>query len=105
MPSKNLLKPIAQFLKVYADSTEGTAFENPENKSIQVKFEVDPKEKWLAIPDNVDEVPDSAKGFISPKGDPNFLSNDDTPCFRYPLGALVVKSDKGECLVIKEGLS
>ena len=96
------LKPSAQFLKVYADSTEGTAFKNPENKSIQVRFEVDPQDKWLAIPENVDKAPDSAKGLISPKGAPNFLSNDDVPCPRYPLGALVVKSEKGECLAYGE---
>ena len=95
------IKPI-EVLKVYAESTKGTPVTNSENKSIQVNFKVDSEHRWLAIPGHIDNVRESAQGFISPKGEPNFRSNDNMPCPRYPLGSLVVKSEKGECLAYGE---
>ncbi|MGK7934951.1 MAG: tetratricopeptide repeat protein [Xenococcaceae cyanobacterium] len=92
------LKSTVEVLKVYANSTQGTPFENRDNKSVQVRFEVDSNSRWLAIPKHIDNVRESAQGFIAPKGNPHFRSNDNMPCPRYPLGSLVVKSDEGECL-------
>ena len=96
------LKSIVEVLTVYANSTQGTPFENRDNKSVQVRFEVDSNSRWLAIPKHIDNVRESAQGFIAPKGNPHFRSNDNMPCPRYPLGSLVVKSDEGECLAYGE---
>ena len=55
--------------------------------------------KWLAISEqnNNLNIPNSAKGYISPKGDPNFPSNDNMPCPRFPLGSLVIVGSNNQC--------
>ncbi|MBW4563431.1 MAG: hypothetical protein KME32_20250 [Mojavia pulchra JT2-VF2] len=88
-------------LDVYADSMQGTEFTNKQDKSLQIKFKADGK--WQAIPEGYTGagIPEHAKGYISAKGDPDFLSNT-TQCSRFPLGALVVKSDGSKCIAYGE---
>lgn len=80
-------------LEIYADSTKGIKYTNKENKSVQIKFKA--KGTWLAIPENTTGVPDDAKGYLSAKGDPNFIPNK-TPC-TAPLGALIIMGEDGKC--------
>ncbi len=89
-------------LIVYANNEEGESYMNENNQSMTISFTA--TGKWLAIPPDVDSpnIPKTAKNYIEPKGDPNFKSNDDMPCPRYPLGALIVRTDKGECLISGE---
>lgn len=77
-------------LTVPADSTKGVEFPNKEGKYVKVNFTT--SGTWLAIPKNISDprIPDSAKGFLSAKGATDFRSNDQMPCPRFPMGALVV---------------
>lgn len=88
--------PMKEFT-VYADSMKGELYKNEEDKPVTISFTA--KGKWLAIPeaDRDDSILESAKGYISPIGDPNFKKNPDTPCPAYPLGALVFKKEN-ECV-------
>ncbi len=81
-------------LEVYADSTKGTKYTNKEGKSVTINFSA--KGKWLAIPENVSNVSDDAKGYLSPKGVPNFKPSE-TPC-TAPLGALIVRGKDDTCI-------
>jgi hypothetical protein len=83
-------------LTIYADSTKGTPLLNKENGYVKVNFEA--TGKWLAIAENNSDsgVPDHAKGYLSPNGDPNFNSNT-TVCARAALGALVVIGEDKQC--------
>jgi hypothetical protein len=81
-------------LTVRANDNIGASYTNASNKPEKIEFEA--TGKWLAIPsDNTDTgVPRTAKGYISPDGDPNFIKSNVTPC-RAPVGALIViKDDK-----------
>lgn len=84
-------------IEVDAKSDVGTPFTNTKNKPIQIKFRT--QGKWLVIPANVnDPKKDYPKGFISPNGGGNFGANPNRSCPGYALGALVVKTSKGECI-------
>jgi PA-IL-like protein len=91
--------------EIYANSTKGEFYTNEESQSVIISFMA--TGTWLAIPSNPapntvnNSIPDSAKDYISAKGDLNFSSSndEDVPCPRSALGALVVKNkDSGECL-------
>ncbi len=84
-------------MKVYADSTKGIPFKNPENTSVQVKFKADSSDKWLAIPENFSDphVPEHAKGYLPARGDLSFKPNT-TPC-PVPMGSLIVVGKGREC--------
>jgi len=88
----------AQSITVYADSMKGTPWTNKENGYVKVSYEAVATDRWLAIPeDNSDAgVPDNAKGYLSPNGDPNFNSNT-TVCTKAPLAALVVIGEDKQC--------
>ncbi|MCY7277903.1 MAG: hypothetical protein LH702_30255 [Phormidesmis sp. CAN_BIN44] len=95
----NPAQPVAKTnktLTVYADSTKGASWLNKENGYVKVNFEA--TGQWLAIAENNSDsgVPDHAKGYLSPNGDPNFNSNT-TVCARAPLGALVVIGEDKQC--------
>ena len=94
-PSPSEKSKKGQPLRVWANSVEGTALPNKTGGYAQVSFEA--HGTWLAIPeDNPDaQIPKSAKGYISPNGDPNFESNK-TPC-RAPLGALIIRGEDRQC--------
>ncbi|NES05810.1 MAG: hypothetical protein F6K22_25185 [Okeania sp. SIO2F4] len=95
LSTNSVKKPDVKNLEVHADSYKGTPWQNKSNEYIKVRFEANGE--WLAIPEHVSNVPDSAKGYLSAKGDPNFRAND-TLCTRAPLGALVVMTeDKKTC--------
>ncbi|MDJ0736624.1 MAG: hypothetical protein QNJ47_21595 [Nostocaceae cyanobacterium] len=81
-------------LEVYADTTKGIPYTNKEDKYVNIQFKAEGK--WLAIPENETGVPENAKGYLSPKGAPNFNSNQ-TPC-RVPLGALIIMGEDGKCM-------
>ncbi len=100
-PPTSPVPSISKTIDVYADSIKGTEYTNKEDKYLQIRFKADGK--WLAIPEDNSNpnIPDNAKGYISAKGDPNFQSND-TPCSRFPLGALIVKRQDGKCLASGE---
>ncbi|BCL34823.1 hypothetical protein NSMS1_12700 [Nostoc sp. MS1] len=86
-----------QTVTVDSTSEQGNPFKNPENKPIQVSFHAEGK--WSLIPKNVtgDDLP---KGYISPDGDGNFAANPKKLCPGYPLGALIVKTQQGQCIVV-----
>ncbi len=83
-------------LKVFAKDDVGTLFQNTTNRLETVAFNA--KGTWAAIPsDNSDPtIPRTAKGYISPAGDPNFPSAK-TPCIRAPIGALIVMGNDDKC--------
>lgn len=87
----------AKNLEVNADSTKGTPFQNKENTHVQVQFEADPNDRWLAIPEDLSNsnIPEHAKGYLPPRGDLEFESN--TTTCRVPLGALIVIGENREC--------
>ena len=86
-----------EYLKVWANSVEGVPYQNKTSGDVQVNFKA--SGRWLAIPEDVSEsdIPKTVKGHISPNGDPNFFSNDDMPCRRVPLGALIVRGENRQC--------
>lgn len=89
-------KPDVKNIEVHADSSKGTPWQNKSNEYIKVRFEANGE--WQAIPEDVSNVPDHVKGYLSAKGDPNFRANDTLLCTRAPLGALVViAEDKKTC--------
>ncbi|MCG6135175.1 MAG: hypothetical protein MET45_10990 [Nostoc sp. LLA-1] len=94
----------AQEVTVHAESMKGEFFRNKDDKYVQVSFKANPSDKWLAIPEHIQDeearIPESAKGYISAKGDPNFESNS-TPC-RAPLGALIIMGEDGKCIAYGE---
>ena len=83
-------------LTVYAESTRGEEFTNEENKPIKVNFTT--SGKWIAIPEDEPNIDESAKGRLTAAGATNFLSNEDMPCPRFPMGALVVIKEDGSCV-------
>lgn len=87
---------VDQNLQVYANSSKGMPWTNEENDVKKVSF--DATGTWLAIPEDVSnpQIPDDAKGYLTPNGDPNFNSNV-TVCARVPLGALVIVGKDEQC--------
>lgn len=82
-------------LRVPAGDTKGTLLTNKTGSYAAVDFEA--TGLWLAIPESISDVPEDTKGFISPDGgDPNFESSE-TPCARYPIGALVIRGEDSQC--------
>ncbi len=86
-------------LEVYANDTQGSKYTNEEDKEVIVDFVAEGE--WLAIPNNIKNVPDSAKGYLSPEGDPNFKPNT-TPC-TAPVGALIVRGENLKCKLANGG--
>lgn len=82
-------------IEVDSKSIAGTAFTNPEDKPLKVKFQAEGK--WSIIPTNVegDNLP---KGLISANGSGEFAANPDKLCPGFALGALVVRTKQGECI-------
>lgn len=87
-------------LIVNAKSRDGSKFTNEENRTVKVNFKA--KGQWLAIPETENFA---AKGYISANGFPNFRSNENVPCARFPLAALVVKRENNECIAYGEEAS
>jgi len=87
----------SELLKVLANSVKGVHYQNKIDGYVQVNFEA--RGKWLAIPEDISDpnIPKAAKGYISASGAPTFLSNDNTPCPRVPLGALIVMGKNHQC--------
>jgi hypothetical protein len=82
-------------LTVNAKSITGEIYENEEEKTVNINFKA--TGKWLAIPESLTQY--SASGYITAKGFPAFPSNDQNiPCPRYPLAALVIVGENNECL-------
>jgi len=84
-----------ELLKVWANSIQGVSYLNKTSGYAQVDFEA--RGTWLAIPEDISDsdIPETAKGYISPNGDPNFLSN--TTTCNVPLGALIVIGNDYKC--------
>jgi hypothetical protein len=82
-------KNTSQELTVPADSARGVLYNNPDSKSQEINYVA--TGKWVAIPENIPgNIPNSAKGLLSANGAPDFRVNDNMPCPRFPMGALVV---------------
>lgn len=87
-------QPVIETLYVAAKDTDGESYRNNTDKPVKVNFTA--KGEWLAIPKNVNaNVPNKAKGRLSPDGAAQVESNPDIPCPDLPLGALVVKIKSG----------
>ncbi|MEH2143117.1 hypothetical protein [Nostoc sp.] len=82
-------------IQVDATSIQGTPFKNYENKPVRIKFEAEGQ--WSIIPQNVSEK-NLPEGLISPNGYGNFAANPDRLCRGFALGALVIRTQQGECI-------
>ncbi len=81
---------------VEASDTNGESYTNNTDEPVTISFTA--TGKWQAIPNNPDiDVPEYAKGELSPDGVQQFESNPNMPCPDLSLGALVVKIGR-ECL-------
>lgn len=85
-----------EHFEVYADSIKGYKYTNNKNEHVQIEFNA--QGQWLAIPENLNNsrILDNTKGYLSPKGAPNFESNRKTLC-RAPVGALIILGEDKEC--------
>jgi hypothetical protein len=92
---QTVISPQSKELVVNANSIQGTEFTNSEDRTVEIRFKT--MGQWLAISDDNTSVAASNRGYLSPNGLPNFSSNPNTPCPRFPLAALVVKGKNNEC--------
>ena len=87
-------------LEVEAKSPDGTLYSNKGNKALNLRYKAT-KSYWVAIPKNHqdDNLPEEIKGDISLDGISNFVANNGgMKCPGFPLGALIIFSEKHGCL-------
>ncbi|MCC5635679.1 hypothetical protein LC593_07400 [Nostoc sp. CHAB 5844] len=82
-------------IEVDSKSEPGTPFRNPESKPVQIKYQA--QGQWSIIPTNVSGS-NLPKGNISPNGAGGFAANSNKLCPGFALGALVIRTQQGECI-------